>query len=630
MGVAMTEHMLDQLVFGYRDGHQLLGGSRQLEPRDLRLLLGATDMSIEGPSGRFLTGLRLATRAEYAICATWAAPEQPRPGAVWAHVVIIPDNVLGSLDDPMSVSSALTRPDGTDLGRYGTKVAIPQRTADIDDAPPRRLLEAAVDAAYGTRGSGVVIEPNLDLAEQAVAALWRAQWAALRLEFTFRTRASARSDKPAADLVIARRVRGTVRPTLRESSPVWVRLVADAIECPAQSTFSSFLNEFGPLEPAHIRSVGVLANVFRRLSEGSTDAVREALEESYPSPQAGTALKLSLFGPGSDRPWSGSESERIHSLVSSTVDAWDIEALDLSARVEALMDTQGPIGVSEALTGTSTGVTDAVLHALVRRAHPSDIAGFIPAHPELVGRLIDAIPGLLNDVAAWRGLSTEEAGTLLKGISPDEIRSLVAAIHAGFGTEVLHSAGLTSTANAIALAGTYDDASSTLYGQDPSQLVAASTDDRLTLLVVALWGEIQVPPDLPVRLERTRENVDEFWLRAAVEAIASSALPARDVLPVAFGPLHNAITADRLPRECWSRLDDVLPIAPDPALRLRRYLLNIARDQQWNSDKFESALRGAGPHAGQLMQDFSGDDDWWVAAARAVVRTTVGLLGGRY
>jgi hypothetical protein len=80
MGADMTA--LDQLVFGYREGHQLLGGSRQLDPRDLRLLLGATDMSIEGSSGRFLTGVRLATQPDYALCATWAAPEAPLPGAV--------------------------------------------------------------------------------------------------------------------------------------------------------------------------------------------------------------------------------------------------------------------------------------------------------------------------------------------------------------------------------------------------------------------------------------------------------------------------------------------------------------------------------------------------------------------
>jgi hypothetical protein len=148
------------------------------------------------------------------------------------------------------------------------------------------------------------------------------------------------------------------------------------------------------------------------------------------------------------------------------------------------------------------------------------------------------------------------------------------------------------------------------------------------LLVVAVWGAPQIPPDLLSRLDRTRDNVDEFWLRAGVEAISSSILPAREVLPVTFGPLHNAITADRLPRDCWSRLDHVLPTAGDPALRLRRYMLNIARDEQWDSDTFESALRGAGPHAGQLLQDFAGEDDWWVAAARAVIRATVGRFGG--
>jgi len=622
----MITGQVDQLMFGYRDGHQLLGGSRQVDSRALRLLLGATDMAIDVPNERFLTGLPLGTRDAYALCATWAAPEAPRPGAVWARVLLIPSELLGTIPDPLQLVLALDRPSRDDPSEFKVKLELSSLTTRDVAHPPRPLLESAVAAAYGATGKGVVVEPDLRAAEATIAALWRAQWPELRREFTFRTRPTARLDKPSADLIIARKIRGTTRPSSGSSHPAWVALVADAIDDPAQSTLRTFLDEFGPLEAPEVKSVRVLANVFRRLAEGSTDAVREALEESYPSPAEGSALKLALFGTGSARPWSGSEVDRVMSLLASKTDAWDSDALNLSTRVEALVESHGPNGVSRALGGAAPGVTEAVLSALIRRACPSDVSVFAQAHRELAVRLASAVPALLHDESAWEGLTEDAAAALLNAAGPDDPMTLTAAIHAGFSQLVRREAGALATAMAIVRTGTYRDAVLTLRDEGPAQFAAPVEDDRVHLLVVAVWGQVQ--SDLPDRLERTRDRVDDFWLRAAVEAIASASLDPSLVLPVAFGPLHNAITADQLPRECWRRLEKVLPAAPDPALRLRRHLLDVARTNQWTGDQFEHALRGAGPHANQLLHDFAGDDDWWLAAARAVIRTAVGLLGG--
>jgi hypothetical protein len=223
--------------------------------------------------------------------------------------------------------------------------------------PPADLLERVVADAYGSGNRSIVVESDLELAEDAIGAVWRAQWPQLRLAFTFRTRPTARADRAGGDLVVTRQVRGTARPSSKDPKSPWVRLITETITSPEQSTFAAFLREFGPLEPANVRTVRILADVFRRLGEGSVDSVRETLERSYPTPQAGAALKDALFGPGSDRPWSGSEPERVQSLLASNADAWDIEALKLSTRVEGLINTQGGGAVSEALSGTSPGST---------------------------------------------------------------------------------------------------------------------------------------------------------------------------------------------------------------------------------------------------------------------------------
>jgi len=618
--------IVDQLLFGYSGGHQLLGGSRPLDPRDLRLLLGATDMSMEGSTERFLTGLALSTEDSYALCATWAAPEASRPGAVWARVLIISADLLGVLEDPLGLAMFLSRPESTDVRPYSSGVHLnPGQPAT--EMPPEDLLDRVVAAAYGAGSRSVIVEPDLQAAEGAIGAIWRAQWPELRFAFTFRTRPTARADKAAADVVIAKRVRGTTRPSSKATRSPWVKLIAQAVTVPEQSTFASFVSEFGPLEQPTIRSVRVLADVFRRLEEGSVDTVRGTLESSYPSPHAGVALKVALFGLGSDRPWSGSEAERTKSLLASEVDAWDVEALNLSTRIQALISTQGMDAVSETLSGTSPGVNRAVVDALTERGRSSDISNIGARHPEIAIRVATERPDLLNNRDAWDGLPSTTATALLK-VGAFEERSVVAAIRSGHGSAVLKVAGTRTVAAAIAHYGTYADAVELPGIVDAVELRGHPTDDRVALLLVALHGRAQVDPELPDRLERCRNGADELWLRAAVEAIASPDLPHSNVLTVTFGPLHDAITADRLPRECWNRLDRVLPPASDPALRLRRYLVAVAQQEHWNPEQFERALRGAGPHAGQLLHDFSDDDDWWVAATRAVIRAAVGLFGG--
>jgi hypothetical protein len=624
MGGDMTT--VDQLVFGYREGHQFLGGSRQLDPRDLRLLLGATDMSIDNSTGRFLTGLQLVTERDYALAATWSAPEAPRPGAVWAHLIIVPAKLLGELPDPFALTSLLARPDGLDLRRHAMKLEIPEVLPERQ-APPADLLKRVVASAYASGSGSVLVEPDLELAEDAIAAVWRAQWPELRLAFTFRTRPTARIDKPTADLVITRQVRGTARPSSKVQQPRWASVIVETIAQGQQSTFGAFLREFGPQDPANVQSVRDLADVFGRIAEGSVDVVRQTLEKRYPTPQAGRALKAALFGPGSDRPWSGSEVERVQSLLASTVDAWDVNALNLPDRILGIMNAQGVTAVSEALSGASAGLNDAFIEALAQRTAPSDLGEIDRRHPDLVLRLAELRPEMLGDKAAWTELSDSTVHAILITI-PLNSRGIVAAIDAGYGAEVLRSIETAKIVRAIAHDGTYANATELLASVEPNKFTLERNDDRVVFLFVALFGRAQVDSTLPDRLERCRERPDEFWLRAAVLAITSTNLSRSNVLIVAFGPLHNAITSDRLPRDCWNDLDEVLPSAPDPALRLRRYLLAIAKNEQWTGDQFERALRGAGPYAGQLLHDFSDEDDWWVAATRAVIRAAVGILGG--
>jgi hypothetical protein len=121
---------------------------------------------------------------------------------------------------------------------------------------------------------------------------------------------------------------------------------------------------------------------------------------------------------------------------------------------------------------------------------------------------------------------------------------------------------------------------------------------------------------------------DSLWLRAAVELLVahghSNQLGA--VLQTVFGPLHHAMTDDRLPRDTWTKLDPVLPKATDPALRLRRLLLDVGRRDQWGASEMRRAVRDAGPYATELRHNAEQDDT--LQTVLKAVSKAVKWLGG--
>jgi hypothetical protein len=153
---------VDQLVFGYDDGHRLLEGSRRLAVGDVSLLLGATDAAPRSETDRLLTGLRLPASGIFAVCVTWSAPEISRPGAVWAHVLLIEDRPLGEMEDPLSLIDLARRPALDRISQYSESVPLDTESSPlvIDSRlrrPPPAFLERAIDAVYGASPSNVVV-----------------------------------------------------------------------------------------------------------------------------------------------------------------------------------------------------------------------------------------------------------------------------------------------------------------------------------------------------------------------------------------------------------------------------------------------------------------------------------------
>lgn len=107
---------INQLLYGYREGHRLLAGSIDLNESLVWNLVRATDRpsvtSQELESG-ITFGFTL-DKQYYALCRTWAAKEIDRPGAVWTHVLLLPNEIESPIEC-LPLLHKVTHPDEADF-----------------------------------------------------------------------------------------------------------------------------------------------------------------------------------------------------------------------------------------------------------------------------------------------------------------------------------------------------------------------------------------------------------------------------------------------------------------------------------------------------------------------------------
>lgn len=184
-------NIIDQAVFGYSNGHRLLGSTVNLSSVDNYDLAALSDLApgvqISDPAS-YLSGAPLSD-GRYALVRTWAAPEMPRPGCVWSHVLLISRVALQSQIDLTALLPLFRRPHGySSDGGFSERLSVAKRAADIP-APDPRSVEHALAAVY--QASSVdMAEIDADQWERGVLAVWSQQWPRLRSTFVFRSVAS--------------------------------------------------------------------------------------------------------------------------------------------------------------------------------------------------------------------------------------------------------------------------------------------------------------------------------------------------------------------------------------------------------------------------------------------------------
>lgn len=82
---------IEQILHGYKDGHELLASSISLSAKDARYMRIQSDISGNlSLEDCYVKGYPLLEEKFYVIATTWYAPEMKRPGCVWTHSLLIP------------------------------------------------------------------------------------------------------------------------------------------------------------------------------------------------------------------------------------------------------------------------------------------------------------------------------------------------------------------------------------------------------------------------------------------------------------------------------------------------------------------------------------------------------------
>ncbi|MFC7053074.1 hypothetical protein ACFQI3_10285 [Hansschlegelia quercus] len=195
---------IDQCLFGYSDGHRLLASSIRL-PADLASdLTAASDLA---PGTRFAsasvgywTGFPIPTLSRYGLMHTWPAPEMPRPGCVWTHLLLLEPSLLEQVSDLSCFEALIRKPGSRDAhARYARRIELHSRPGDnrpwsdtTIEFDRNRTIELLEVLYGGVHRSVEVARPGE--VDRLILELWSQQWPRLRRNFRFQTAASTGTD----------------------------------------------------------------------------------------------------------------------------------------------------------------------------------------------------------------------------------------------------------------------------------------------------------------------------------------------------------------------------------------------------------------------------------------------------
>ena len=427
-----------QALFGYREGHNLLAASVPLSPRVRHFLATITDGSgtetAEGFDCAF-TGLPVPETDYYALFCTWPAPEMPRPGCVWSHVLLIELADLARVSD-FSILRKLCRRPSTLLEGFGdytqqlswdisNKVPYPKVT--IDQTRASILLAALYEQP---ESSIVVLDGKCSPWEDIIFAIWSQQWPRLRRNFAFSTGslgdrrlAGVSFDLQVAPLSSQRLWRRGGPETVvvdvlsniaqPPSIPTWMSVVLDDLEHRQTSQLRQFFFSYGSDIEKPRQAFSHLVNAYSRLNCEPNNGWTERLSHiAKIFPNESEALRL--------KEWLVTPSNNTLDLANDLERAWSTAAFLLGSS-EAMAYAKVPFdhaGLAPFLWDRKKDEVLALMARLVREEEnpsatafaiaigksvkPGELQNISNKHPELISIFISHRTKLAHEVSTWQ------------------------------------------------------------------------------------------------------------------------------------------------------------------------------------------------------------------------------------
>ncbi len=404
---------LQQCLFGYNDGHRLLASSISLNEELATQLLLLTDLApglspatIQG----YWTGTPLPTMKSYALIRTWTAPEMPRPGCVWSHVLLVDFADIPRLTNLQCLARCAVRPKmETGFNSYASSLDCRISPLNID---PDIDLENALLVLRNVYSAqpGVEISAPAEGLDQTIFAIWSQQWPKLRRSFSFRTASSPFDRSPHLRFYLRVFVgiptnTADVTPSLSEP---WEFSALQDLRSEQPTLFRKFIWRYGADLRRGLEKFRFLGNFFAatRTDVLTGDQLSDAIsmiQDALPSPDDGVLLKADLFSwvpNGYSLVPRADPVSTFTYFLSHAIESFPLQPENLIDAVMSVSPSNSDhiLAIAETAAASTAGSTlvNALLDRLSSIAEPSTFLKETRAFPRVRRRVLDRRSELMD------------------------------------------------------------------------------------------------------------------------------------------------------------------------------------------------------------------------------------------
>lgn len=193
---------IEQLLHGYRRGHEQIAGSVKLSAVDAELVTRLSDLSgslSNAPEfDSYLTLYPLRSEQYFAVAKTWPDSNAPRAGCVLTHTLLVPMQIWKEIQEFRSLESLFCKPSSSSLVEFNSQLTRPIGEPDESELADRAGLRNFVRKYFG-EGLRPIVWFSQREASEIVWRILRETWPRLRAAFsacTFCLQPRSLEDRP--------------------------------------------------------------------------------------------------------------------------------------------------------------------------------------------------------------------------------------------------------------------------------------------------------------------------------------------------------------------------------------------------------------------------------------------------